>query len=173
MRPATLADAPAMARVHLESALTGFADIFPPDAPAPTVDGLTAQWEVLIGEGDSEPRSRAFAAYDVETGEVVGTAVGGRDPAEPSRGHLRSLYVLPAWWGEGIGGQLHDVVVDHLRAGGFTLASLWVMEKNPARGLYERRGWRQSPDRQTIWTDIDEVRYLLALDSQLSPRKYR
>ncbi|MGH9210687.1 MAG: GNAT family N-acetyltransferase, partial [Acidimicrobiales bacterium] len=176
---------------------TGFAEIFPPEAPAPTVEGLTEQWEALIRQGDGDPRSRAFGAWarparpswrprdlgsvpsaappsDGAPSEiVVGTAVGQADPTEPRRGHLRSLYVVPEWSGRGVGRRLHDAVVAHLRGAGFAEASLWVMEKNPARAMYEHLGWRMSADRQTIWPGIDEVRYLVDLGSQRSPRSSR
>jgi hypothetical protein len=56
---------------------------------------------------------------------------------------------------------LHDSVLEHLRAVGDGVVALWVLEANArARSMYERWGWRPTPDRQTVYPGVDELRYL-------------
>jgi hypothetical protein len=38
-----------LAALHLDAALAGYADIFPTDAPPPTLDELTEQWRSSLG----------------------------------------------------------------------------------------------------------------------------
>jgi GNAT superfamily N-acetyltransferase len=189
-----------VARIQLDAALTAFVGIFPPDAPEPTVAELTEQWEGLIARSETDERVAAFAAllpvsvrpgtrppwggpscpapgavtsHQAADAAVIGAAVAQPDPAAPGRGHLRSLYVAPPWWGRGVGRSLHDAALAHLRDRGFPEASLWVLERNPVRAVYERLGWRQCADRQTIWPGVEEVRYLIDLGSQRSLRSGR
>jgi GNAT superfamily N-acetyltransferase len=113
-----------MAAVWLSSALTAYADIFPSDAPKPTVEQLQA---TLTG-------ARCLVAID--DGDIVGIV-------QAEAGWLKHLYVAPSHWKRGIGAALHDAAVDALRADGSTRASLWVLQQNDlARTMYERRGWR-------------------------------
>jgi GNAT superfamily N-acetyltransferase len=55
---------------------------------------------------------------------------------------LEGLYVVPEWWGTGVGPQLHDRGLELLRSQGSERCLLWVLEDNlRARRFYERRGW--------------------------------
>jgi GNAT superfamily N-acetyltransferase len=155
IREATERDLVAVARVHLETVVPAYAGIFPPDAPAPTLDGLQPGWERIL----EAPRKTTFVAE--LAGEVVGTAVVCPAPDTDDIGELRRLHVLPAHWGHGIGSALHDLAVQTL-AERFARAELWVLERNTrARAMYERRGWTLVPDRMLEWPGLSvvEVRY--------------
>ena len=155
IREATERDLVAVARVHLETVVPAYAGIFPPDAPAPTLEELQTGWERDL----RAPQKTAFVAE--LAGEVVGTAVVCPAADTDRVGELRRLHVLPAHWGCGIGSALHDLAVRAL-AGRFSRAELWVLERNTrARSLYERRGWTVVPDRMLEWPGISvtEVRY--------------
>ncbi|MBA3653421.1 MAG: GNAT family N-acetyltransferase [Actinobacteria bacterium] len=143
IRRATAEDTDAMAKVWLASALTAYADIFPADAPKPTMAALVAS---LGGAG-------GFVA--VVDGEVVGLV-------QADDGWLSHLYVRPDHWGGGIGGQLHGAALDHLRDVGCDRASLWVLRDNtPARAMYERRGWVLTDRVRPVYAPagIDDVGY--------------
>jgi GNAT superfamily N-acetyltransferase len=65
---------------------------------------------------------------------------------------LDGLYVLPRESGAGIGSALLTAVGDVRR--------LWVLEDNhAARDWYERRGWRNSGERQRAY-GVWDVRYV-------------
>lgn len=147
VRPADPVDAPGIARLHHETALHAFAGIFPPEAPAPTVGGLTVDW---AGRLDAGPPQLVTVAE--QASGLVGVVAAGPDPDEPGVGHLARLYVLPAEWGRGIGRRLHDAALAHLRDRGHPEATLWVLEANHrARCWYERLGWRPTPARKPTY----------------------
>ena len=52
-----------------------------------------------------------------------------------------SVAVMPAHRAHGIGGQLLDRAIEHARAAGYPAIDLVVALENPARGMYERRGF--------------------------------
>ena len=161
-RVAVVGDATALARVHLASALAGFAHIFPPESPKPQLDDLEREWATLI---DSELMSVLVAQIE---GAVVGGVAFGQDAtlAPAGYGLLSRLYVMPAYAGSGIGSRLHDRAVDEMRRDGWLRAWLWVLEGNThGRAMYERRGWKPDPRRRTNRIDrgILEMGYVLDL----------
>ena len=160
VRPATDRDAPALARVHLNTVLVAYAGIFPAEAPAPTSDAVLAEWK----EAFADPSFRAFLA-EVD-GRAVGTVAVRADPEVPDAGQLRRLHVLPELWDRGVGSALYEAGVGGLVADGYREAGLWVLEANGrARSFYERRGWSLVPGRVLEWPGLStlEVRYRLAL----------
>ena len=164
IRAAIPDDVGAMAEVELHTALTAYAPIFPPEAPAPTLQEFTDRWHARLAR-QADGAGIFVAAGAAGDGPVVGLVMADPDPAvdpDPEHhGHLRALYVHPDHWGEGIGRRLHDGAMDHLRAHRPRLGtvSLWVMERNPSRAIYERWGWLPTADRQEIWPGVDERRY--------------
>jgi GNAT superfamily N-acetyltransferase len=123
---AGLADLDQLFAIQKESAVAGYASVFPPDRyPYPDDDVR----ESLRGLLD-EPETIALLDED------------GRGFALVGPGRLHRLYVRPSAWGGGIGAALHDEAVAALRDGGADVASLWVLADNlRARGFYQRRGW--------------------------------
>lgn len=160
VRPASPDDVEALAAVELHTALTAYADIFPPDAPTPTHDEFATRWRarlarlgvgIFVAESDHEI-----------VGLVMADPAPESDPDPHRHGNLRALYVNPRCWGQGIGRRLHDTACEYLRVSRPQLAviSLWVMEKNKlARTHYESWGWQRTPDSQEIWPGILEFRY--------------
>ena len=53
-----------------------------------------------------------------------------------------SIAVMPAHRAQGIGGELLDRGIEHVRAAGFPALDLVVERDNPARAMYERRGFQ-------------------------------
>jgi GNAT superfamily N-acetyltransferase len=142
LRPATPADAVAVAPFHLrcwQDAYTGL-------VPQTFLDALTRQdrvrrWgERLRTAGDVTTLATAGAG-----GPVVGLAAVTTQtaPAAAPLVELRSLYVGATWWGQGLGRRLLDAAL----AG--RPAQLWVFEGNArARAFYRTTGWRLTGDRQ-------------------------
>lgn len=138
MRPAGVADAAAIARVHVATWRTAYRGLLP-DGFLDTLDqaGYEARWLRSI----SDPGIRVFVAEEGEA--VVGFASGGRERAgEPEfSGELYALYVLSEAQGHGHGRQLVRAVVDGLREMQLRDMIVWVLRDNAqARRFYERLG---------------------------------
>jgi GNAT superfamily N-acetyltransferase len=118
--------------VQRVSAVAAFAHVFPQDRyPFPT-DAIREAWREAL----ADPLVEVYLAE--EDGDAIGSVSIGR-------GFLRTLYVVPAWWGKGLGSRLHDHGLDRLHAVGAREARLWTLEENsPARRFYEQRGWSLS-----------------------------
>ena len=81
------------------------------------------------------------------------------DP-EAGGGQLAGLHVLPAHWGQGIGGVLHDAALPLLAQAGHRTAALWVLAPSiRARNMYERRGWQLSTQIQADPHGVPAIRY--------------
>lgn len=156
-----------MAEVELRSALTAFADIFPPEAPKPTLEEFTDRWASRLARMDSGDGVGIFVAIDrTAGGAVVGQVMADPDPETGpgtiAHGNLRALYIEPNRWGLGVGRRLHATAREFLRVSRPLMHTidLWVMERNAtARARYEDWGWQLTIDRQEIWPGVDELRY--------------
>ncbi len=129
IREARPHEAGALAAIQRDASLAALADIFPPELYPYPLDDVTRRWEESLADG----------GVTVLVAEENGTAAG---VAGCRREWLDGLYVLPQWWGRGVGRALHDEVLDRLRAEGCGRCHLWVLEDNGrARTFYERLGW--------------------------------
>jgi ribosomal protein S18 acetylase RimI-like enzyme len=142
VREATVADAAAVARVHLASWRAAYRGL----VPDRFLDSLklgerTARWREQLTH---RPLGQVTHVAEVEV-EIVGFAAGGAcrdEDAGPEAGELYAIYVDPASWRQGVGGRLEAASLGSLRERGFAEARLWVLEGNAAaRAFYERSGW--------------------------------
>ncbi len=143
LRPATAADLPALADVHL-AARAAAGPAFPPAVhPDDEVRAWVRGWDL--------------SAYDVRVADLDGR-IAGYSRATPT--WLDDLYVAPEHAGQGIGSMLLDLAKSR-RPDGF---SLWVFESNtPARAFYAAHGLterehtdgsdneEQAPDLRMSW----------------------
>jgi len=120
------------------------------------------QWSSILEKGSS--------GIGVFVGEVDGRIVGfsscgpaGGDHAVPGAGELSSLYLLPEWWGRGLGAELHASAIGHLKDQGHKVAMLWVLTANDqARHFYEKQSWAWDGYEKLYHRDgfdIPELRY--------------
>ena len=120
LRPATPADGPALAEVHLAARAAA-----PMPPPVHTDDEVRAWLASRIGGRDGDE------VWVAETGDTV---VGY---ARFTRTWLDDLYVDPEHAGQGVGSALLDLVKARHPAG----FGLWVFATNaPARAFYAARG---------------------------------
>jgi GNAT superfamily N-acetyltransferase len=142
IRPARLADAAAVAAVHLKSFRAGNGPHLPAEAVAVRMpERNLAEWQGVLAH---LPERAAILVAEIDE-RLVGVAGAGpaRDLDPAATGELYALYVHPDVWGNGYGFALHEAAVRHLAAKGFGSAVLWVLDGNRrARRFYERRGWR-------------------------------
>jgi GNAT superfamily N-acetyltransferase len=157
IRPATAADAGAMSALWDDSARAGFADLLPQGLPFPEFDP-----ERLVELLDDD---RVCVLVDEQGGELRAHTTFGtsRDAdAAASVGEVRSFFVSPAAWRQGLGTALMARALAGLAERGFEAATLWSFEANArANGFYERQGFERDGTVRTeeIWGHVPEVRY--------------
>ena len=142
IRPATLADAPAFARIHMDSWRSTYRGLVSDDF----LDNLRfedrlARWQQRLSELSDD----GMFAFIVETpnGEAVAFALAGPEgtgnPDYP--GELWSLHVAQPYQHAGLGRTLISLAAKRLQGMGYNSMLVWVLEGNhPARRFYEKLG---------------------------------
>ncbi|EOD66198.1 GCN5-related N-acetyltransferase [Amycolatopsis vancoresmycina DSM 44592] len=145
-----VADAAAIGEVHVRSWQAAYAGLIPADFLARlSASSRAAGWARRIGDGSGQ------VLVVEDDGVIAGFAAFG-----PSQ--LFALYVLPEFWGRGLGRALHDRVVAEMSGDS---AVLWVLATNErAKAFYVRQGWVDDDARQTETIDdgrvtLEEMRY--------------
>ncbi len=157
LRRAVAGDAPAIARVRIESWRTTYRGMIP-DAylDGMQVDASTAIWDRVLTAGPST--TSVFVAE--HAGEVVGFASGAM-LAEPKYGidaELVAIYLRREFQHVGLGRRLVGAVVDAQSAYGATGLLTWVIAGNkPARAFYERLGGELLVEQPFQWDGMDLV----------------
>ncbi|WP_182113902.1 MULTISPECIES: GNAT family N-acetyltransferase [unclassified Actinotalea] len=156
VRPAVVADAPEMARVHVDSWRQTYRGLMP--------DSVLDDPELLrrrehfwtVGLTDERYRGNRVAVSEID-GAVVGIAMSGpaRDPDATWSRQLFVLYVDAAHHGSGAGAALLDAVLDPDEG-----VAAWVADPNPrAQAFYRKHGF--APDgRSTTEMDVRQVRFV-------------
>ena len=137
------ADAGAIAHVHVESWRTTYVDILPDEYLESLDDTLRARlWREWLSSG------AVVLAAEAE-GKIVGFAHAGkiRERVEACDAELYSIYLLRGWQGKGIGTGLLRAVAAALIRGQFGSVAVWVLERNPSRMFYEKKGGRIAASR--------------------------
>ncbi|MDZ7702979.1 MAG: GNAT family N-acetyltransferase [Trueperaceae bacterium] len=137
VRPATVADAYAIAKVHVQSWRDSCRNILP------------EQVRFLVDQSVErcfEMHAKGIAEHDISgvvaeaDGRVVGFAVAGPSDRAAFASELFALYVLPEAQGHGVGRALVGRLAASLRADGHDSLLAWVLVDNPATRFYERLG---------------------------------
>jgi ribosomal protein S18 acetylase RimI-like enzyme len=145
IRPATAADADAMAAVFIDAWRQAYAGVVSPELLAGLEHEQVSRWlaGLIAGHADG-PTEVAVSGAD-----VTGFVRYGADPAQVSRGHVFGLYVHPAQAGQGIGSTLLRHAEGQLAARGCAEVSLYVFEANQrARRLYSAAGYTPDGERR-------------------------
>ena len=147
LRVATPADVPALMRVRLsvrENVLSDPARVSVADCVR-HMDALGRTWVVEC------------------SGDVVAFAAG-----RTTDGEIWALFVDPDHEGRGLGGRLHDTMVDWLFAQGLTRLQLGTTPGTRAEGFYRSRGWvTDQSSHGTAAHPGDEVRLVLDRQARL------
>lgn len=143
VREATAADAPALARIEVDTWHAAYADIVPAVALAAlSYEEQERRFADTIGHPAAE--TIALVAEDT-TGTVVGYALGGpaRDDEGDYEGELYAIYLRQEHQGQGRGHQLLREIAERLAGSGRRSLIVWVLADNfPARCFYEAHGGR-------------------------------
>jgi GNAT superfamily N-acetyltransferase len=126
---ASVQDAERCFGIARAAAIAGYRHVFPPGLYAFPDEAVRADWLAALRDPDGE----TYLSFKDD--EAVGVVSIGN-------GVLQTLYVMPEYWGRGIGGALHDLALVRLRETDVPEARLWTLEDNRrARAFYEKRGW--------------------------------
>jgi GNAT superfamily N-acetyltransferase len=169
VRPATLADALAIAAIHVASWQAAYRGIMSDGLLANlSVDQRRQMWENRL----VEPADKAQGIFVCELDQrMVGFASFGRvrdtdlDPA--TVGEVYAVYALSDTWGRGAGRALWLRLLDELRATSFKSVTLWVLTDNSrGRRFYECAGFTPDGGVKSIVVtgeNLAEIRYRRAL----------
>lgn len=167
VRPATIADAPSVARVHVESWRSAYGGLVPNEyIDSLTIDRRREVWEEILGNASADQGLLVLEASDSIVGFCHFSPTRD-DDAPPGTGEITAIYLLSSHWGRGGGSLLLAEASQALTAAGFERATLWVLEGNErAQRFYSRHGWH--PDGSTKVEDrgpfrLREVRYVRSL----------
>jgi GNAT superfamily N-acetyltransferase len=139
LRPATPADALAVATVHVRSWQAGYRGLLADEY----LESLRAEDRAkhyTFGSGDPNVPSTVVAELH---GRICGFAsiAASRDLAADT-GELLALYVDPDAWSTGAGRALLQNARARMHARGFASAVLWILDGNArAKRFYEIDGW--------------------------------
>jgi GNAT superfamily N-acetyltransferase len=157
LRRAAAGDAPAIARVRVESWRTTYRGKIP-DAylDGMQVDASTAIWDRVLTAGPNT--TSVFVAERAD--EIVGFASGAmlKEPKYGSDAELVAIYLRSEFQHVGLGRRLVGTVVDAQSAFGATGLLTWVIAGNKvARTFYERLGGELLVEQPFQWDGMDLV----------------
>lgn len=168
VRPATVDDAPSIARVSVRTWQSAYRGMLPDgflDHLGDDIASRTLRWRQRLSE--SGPNFMLVAASDLEG--IVGFASGGLDRQDPSFVEIYALYVLPGCQRRGVGRELVQAMAQAFARRGAAPMRIWVLSANPSRGFYERLGGRAQDVKTSeiggaeveetayIWPSLDAV----------------
>jgi ribosomal protein S18 acetylase RimI-like enzyme len=148
-RPATLADAPALAKLGAESFVAAFGHLYKPqdlEAFLAQVHSPEAVAEEIAGDECThrlvEHEGTLVAFCKLRYPSHYASYSDAKNPLE-----LGQLYALPGHTGSGIGGQLMDWALEQAREGGHDAVLLSVYSENfGAQRFYQRYGFGKIAD---------------------------
>ena len=140
LRPATIKDSEAIARVHCDSWDAAFLQFAPEivEARGDQFPRRKQQWDALLRDEE------LFTYVAIENDNIIGFGQGGQVREEldvPYDGELVRLYVVPEAKGRGAGKMLINKVATTLKEQGNTslVVVAWAIN-TPARKVYEHLG---------------------------------
>jgi ribosomal protein S18 acetylase RimI-like enzyme len=138
IRRATAEDAAAVATIQIHGHRFAYGGILP--QPVSDEEWIARRTEAWRPQLAPEHERRTFIAEC--DGNAIGFVTVGPGEDSPAMGQLFALYLEPDVIGTGVGAALCEAGEGDLRAQGFVVATLWVLEENArARRFYERVGW--------------------------------
>ncbi|GGP24665.1 GNAT family N-acetyltransferase [Silvimonas amylolytica] len=137
IRPANVADAPAIAAIHIAAWQAAYKQIIEPGFLASmNLEARIQRWQHNLTCGSGY----LVSTLDHELTGWVG--YGADNEVPPDCGAIRGLYIAPAHWRDGHGQALLAAALQALRQQGWRHAGLVVLQANQmARAFYEKHGF--------------------------------
>jgi L-amino acid N-acyltransferase YncA len=166
IRPASEADLPAVARIHVDGWRWAYRGL----VPDRLLDSLSVDRREEMWRQSSARRVPGWELFVAERdGEVIGFIGCGPasdDDAEERTGEVYAIYLRPDVVGTGVGRDLFARATKHLQESGFRQATLWVLADNArTRRFYEIAGWKPDGSEKTEeWEGfpLRETRYRIS-----------
>jgi len=140
IRQATPADAPGIARVHVDSWRTTYKGILPEEF----LQSLSAEKrERMWKDNLAAPVNNATVYVAEDAGQIVGfvNCMAEREHDPQYTGEVGGIYLLEQAQGQGTGRRLMQIAADELLNQGHLSMLLWVLKDNtPACRFYEALG---------------------------------
>lgn len=137
IRKAVLKDAKGIAKVHVDSWKTTYANIVPNEY----LNKLSYESrEQLWIQGI--PNDNVYVAENDE-GEIIGFSTGGKERSgkyPEYKGEIYAIYILRDYQGKGLGNLLVKPIVEDLLQQNIDTMIVLVLEENPSRLFYEALG---------------------------------
>jgi GNAT superfamily N-acetyltransferase len=146
LHQASLRDAEAIARIHVETWRSTYAGLLPDNLlVGMSFEKQTKMWQRMLSGGET-----AIVAEDPRYG-VIGFGSYGPNRSARSNfsGEVYTLYLLPDFQGLSIGQGLLRALFGALAREGHETAVIWVLASNPSRFFYEAMGGKPTAARNT------------------------
>jgi GNAT superfamily N-acetyltransferase len=158
IRRADAADAPAIARVHVDSWRSTYAGIVPDTFLASLkIDDRAEMWRNVLAAED------ALMFIAEEDAGIFGFACGGklREALNSYDAEIYALYLLRENQSQGAGRALFQTLVASLHEARYAGMALWVLKENPATRFYQYLGGKQIASKQIEigGANLEEVAY--------------
>ena len=150
VREAKIADAPAIARVNVDTWRTAYRKIVPADYLANlSYEKRESNWQEILSNVKKTGDFVCVAEND--SGQIVGFAAGGgeRTGKYVYQGELFAIYILEEYQRQGIGRQLVGSVARKLAELSLNSMLVWVLGDNSACRFYEFLGGEKVEEEQT------------------------
>ena len=164
IRSAILADASAIAHIHVDSSWSTYRGILPDEVLASySYERRMMYWSKVI----ADPESTEFVIVaENEQGQILGFASGGPErEGMPLTGEIYTIYLLSSAQRQGVGRRLMLATMRCLIEQGWQQIIVWVLADNPAYAFYEalgghllqekllQRGDKVLRERAYVWDD--------------------
>jgi ribosomal protein S18 acetylase RimI-like enzyme len=142
IRPVRLEDAENYTACHIACWRAAYQGIVP-DQYLDAMQAEQQQRTEQLRQSLLNPGSSQFFCL-VDGSQMIGRLIIGksRDDDLAQAGEVTAIYLLPEYWGQGLGRMLMDFAINTLRQSGYQQIILWVLQLNSrARRFYERYGF--------------------------------
>ena len=141
VRPAMASDALAVSKIHVESWRHAYRGLIADSI----LDNLSVENRMRYWISAIESGSPHLQVAETGTGIAGWVAFGpSRDEdASSETGEIEAIYILPEYWGQGIGKNLLSVAKKVLKDRRFSSITLWVLSGNDrAKAFYIAQGFK-------------------------------
>ncbi|ANU23123.1 GNAT family N-acetyltransferase [Planococcus donghaensis] len=138
IRQATKRDAPAIAKVHVDSWRSTYKEILPHEY----LTSLSYKKRTTLWENNIADNTNYIVVSETDAGQITGFGTASKRVTNTvaNSGDLTSIYLLDEYHGQGIGKLLMKALFLHFKQLNYEKIFVEVLEDNPTRFFYEYYG---------------------------------